>query len=199
VKAGRELTLGKQEMRKAPEGVLHLDPFVVHARHVEQLEKFEVTGTKEKPYAGANVDIPRTINDVQPYYIFDSKTIDQSGAVSVEDFLKQRLTMNTTALSNGQSAPNATARRRVAGAIPARSTCAGSAPTRPSSSSTAGGWPVSPCKALPISPTSTAFRSAPSSVLRSCRAPLQACYGGSALGGVVNVVLKKNYAGAELR
>jgi len=49
-----------------------------------------------------NVDVKRTEDDVQPYYILDSTMIEQSGATNVEDFLKQRLTMNTAIQSNSQ-------------------------------------------------------------------------------------------------
>src|SRR5262249_35481842 len=50
-----------------------------------------------------NVDVKRTEDDEQPYYIFDSQVIGESGATNVEDFLKQRLTMNTTIQSNSQN------------------------------------------------------------------------------------------------
>jgi len=49
-----------------------------------------------------NVDVKRTEDDVQPYYILDSKMIEQSGDTNVEDFLKQRLTMNATIQSFSQ-------------------------------------------------------------------------------------------------
>src|SRR5690606_6677147 len=56
-----------------------------------------------EPFQTSNADIPRTQDDVQPYYIFDAETIERSGAPNVETFLKQRLTMNTTAMSNSQN------------------------------------------------------------------------------------------------
>src|SRR5262249_11497874 len=69
-----------------------------------QVAEMTVEDTRLKPFSDGNVDIPRTIDDAQPYYIFDSKTIEQSGATNIEDFLKQRLTMNTVAQTNGQIA-----------------------------------------------------------------------------------------------
>ncbi|MEJ1962128.1 MAG: Plug domain-containing protein [Gammaproteobacteria bacterium] len=51
-----------------------------------------------------NVDIKRTADDVQPYVVFDREAIAKSGATSVEDFLKRRLTMNTVAATNLQGA-----------------------------------------------------------------------------------------------
>jgi len=50
-----------------------------------------------------NVDVKRTEDDAQPYYILDSKQIEQSGATNIEDFLKNRLTMDTTFQSQGQA------------------------------------------------------------------------------------------------
>src|SRR5262249_54429148 len=65
------------------------------------LEKYEVLD--RKPFTDENVDIVRTMNDAQPYYIFESRTIERSGALNLEDFLKQRLTMDTTAQTTGQN------------------------------------------------------------------------------------------------
>src|SRR5262249_31019066 len=49
-----------------------------------------------------NTDIPRTRDDAQPYVIFDRETIERSGAQNLEDFFKQHLPMNTTALTSAQ-------------------------------------------------------------------------------------------------
>lgn len=193
VKAGRELTLGKEDMRKAQEGVLALDPFVVHADAVTELEKFEVTGSKQKPFEGANVDIPRTVNDVQPYYIFDSKSIDQSGAVNVEDFLKQRLTMNATAMTNGQSSQSNlygnTSSVNLRGLGTAETLIlvngrrvAGVSINGNSFQPDLNGIPVSAIDHIEVLPSSAS-----------------GIYGGGAIGGVVNVVLKRKYSGGELR
>lgn len=193
VKAGRELTLGKEELRRAREGVLALEPLVVHADAVTELDKFEVSGTKLQPFTAGNVDIPRTINDAQPYYIFDSRTIERSGATSVEDLLKQRLTMNTAALSNAQvsganplgniSAINLRGLgadktlilvngRRMAGVT------VGAASYQPD----LNGIPLSAIDRIEVLPSSAS-----------------GIYGGSAIGGVINVILKKDYAGGEIR
>ena len=49
------------------------------------------------------MDIKRSRDDAQPHVIFDRDTILSSGAANLEDFLKQRLTMETTALSESQT------------------------------------------------------------------------------------------------
>ena len=59
-----------------------------------------------------NVDIVRTENDVQPYTIITAERIQESGAATVEEFLKRELTMDTTFSSAsevyGQSNPSGT-------------------------------------------------------------------------------------------
>jgi iron complex outermembrane receptor protein len=55
-----------------------------------------------RPFGDANVDMPRTINDAQPYYIFDAQTIERSGALDVQSFLRQRLSMDTTFQRNSE-------------------------------------------------------------------------------------------------
>src|ERR1700733_5436453 len=152
---------------------------------------------------GGNVDIPRTIDDVQPYYVFDNETIENSGAQNVEDFLKQYLTMNTVAYSNNQiygpgGAPNgATASgllgntstvnlrglgpnetlilvdgRRIAGV-----TFQGT-----SEQPDINGIPMAAIDRIEVLPSGSG-----------------AIYGGSAMGGVINIILKKNYSGGDFK
>ena len=206
VNAGRELVLGKEEMRKATEGPLALEPFEVHADTVEQLEKFEVTGTKQQPFSDRNVDLPRGINDVQPYYVFDAKTIDQSGATNVGDFLKQRLTMNATAATPDQfqqggnlTGPTNTGSINLRGLGVSETLIlvdgrrlpnvafSGSDPTQGKLLPAAqqpdiNGIPLSAIDHIEILPSSAS-----------------AIYGGNAIGGVVNIVLKKGYVGGEVK
>jgi outer membrane receptor protein involved in Fe transport len=192
VKVGNDLVLGKEEMRQPLDEVTKLDPIVVHADSVTELEKMEVTGTRGKPFEGANVDIPRTINDVQPYHIFDASMIDQSGATSVEAFLKERLTMNAVALTNGQSYGQVTGNlstidlrglgpdktlvlvngRRLA------NVSIGSNYYQPD----VNGLPVSAIERIEVLPSSAS-----------------GIYGGNAIGGVINIILKRDYSGGELR
>ncbi len=156
-----------------------------------KLDDFEVTGHKAKPFTTANVDIPRGINDVQPYYVFDSKTIELSGAATVEDFLTNNVTQNilrSTHSSNTTSyGSNSETNlrglgadrtlilvngRRVPGAVVATST---------------------------YQPDINGI--SPSSIDRIEVLPSSASgiYGGGAVGGVINIVLKKDYQGGEIR
>jgi iron complex outermembrane receptor protein len=149
---------------------------------------------KAKVYSGGNVDIPRTIDDVQPYYIFDSKTIEESGTTNIEDFLKQRLTMNTVAQTNSQSYGN-NAFSTTTSSVNLRGLgtnetlilvdgrrMAGITNSGTSLQPDINGIPLAAIDRIEVLPSSAS-----------------AIYGGSALGGVVNIILKKNYSGGEIR
>ncbi len=156
-------------------------------------EDMIVEQTRVKPLTGANLDLPRTTNDAQPYFIFDAVTLQQSGAINIEDFLKQRLTMNTIALTNGQeSATNTFGNtssinlrgvgtdktlvlvngRRIAGVVRL------GADNQPD----INGIPMSAIERIEVLPSSAS-----------------GIYGGSAIGGVVNIILKRDYAGGEIQ
>jgi iron complex outermembrane recepter protein len=140
-----------------------------------------------------NVDIKRSVDDVQPYYIFNSEILESSGAANLEDFFKQRLTMNTRELTNSQLAGSSQGNRssidlrglgtnqtlilvnghRLVGAGGGFSVV-----DQPD----VNGIPMAAVERVEILPSSAA-----------------AIYGGGAVGGVVNIILKKNYSGGEVR
>jgi outer membrane receptor protein involved in Fe transport len=194
VDANRELTLKAETMRKA-EDTTKLEPYVVQAEGVTTMEQYLVTDTKPQPFSDRNVDIPRSVDDVQPYYIFDSGNIDQSGATTTDDFIKQMVTMNTQYASNAQQGANSNSGntsevnlrglganetlvlvdgRRMAGVTASTST----AYSQPD----LNGIPLAAIDHIEVLPSSAA-----------------GIYGANALGGVINVVLKKNYSGGEIR
>jgi iron complex outermembrane receptor protein len=148
--------------------------------------------TSHKPFTDANVDLVRTMNDVQPYYTFPSGVLEKSGANSVEEFLRQRLPMNAAAGTNSQSATS------VAGLIPVINLRGlGSSATtillngrRLMGTITNGGISQANINAIPFGSIDR-IEVLPESA--------SALYGGSAMGGVVNVVLKRNYTGAEIK
>ncbi len=194
VRPNHVIVLGTEHIPAVSGDVQKLSEFVVsaHADDVEQMGEFIVNGQKPAPFSDANVDLPRGIDDVQPYYIFNAQTIQQSGAVDVEDFLKTRLTMDTTALSNGQKYDNplgntSTVSLRGLGASQTLILIDG---RRTASVSYAGtteqpdinGVPLAAIDRIEVLPSSAS-----------------AIYGGSAVGGVINIVLKKDYQGGEIK
>lgn len=155
----------------------------------ETLEEVLVNG---RPFTDANVDIVRSEKDVQPYYIFNSRDLTESNTANLEDFLKQKLTMNTVAVTPSQqqggirlSTSLVNLRglgtdqtlilingRRVAGA-----TSNGSL----SEQFDFNAFSPSMIERIEVLPTSAS-----------------AIYGGSAMGGVVNVILKRDFTGGDL-
>lgn len=142
-----------------------------------------------------NVDVKRTEDDVLPYTILTSEQIERSGAANVEDFLKQQLTMNVTSATNAQTyaSPAGTTSsinlrglgsnetlilidgRRTAGVNIADGFSGLNQPD-------INGIPLSAIERIEVLPSSAS-----------------AIYGGAAVGGVVNIVLKKNFDGGDFR
>jgi iron complex outermembrane recepter protein len=144
-----------------------------------------------------NLDVTRTEDDVQPYTIFDAQTIQQSGAVNVEDFLKQQLTQNTVSFTNAQSTATGNSQLGNTSAINLRGLGANETLVLVDGRRMAGvqqfggsfnnggqpdinGIPLAAIERIEVLPSSAS-----------------AIYGGSALGGVVNIILKKSFQGGE--
>lgn len=195
LRAGQDLMLGKEEMRKPTDAVTKLDPIVVRADTVERLEKFEVTGTKQQPFNG-DMDIPRTINDPQAYYIFDAPTIDRSGSTSVEDFLRGQLTMNTSWYRPGLGGGSGIS---VAGSTNSSIDLRGIGTDKTlilvngRRQMATGTFGTASQPDLNLIPLALIER------IEVLPASASGIYGGSAIGGVVNVVLKRNFSGGEVR
>jgi len=144
-----------------------------------------------------NLDVKRTEDDVQPYTIFDARTIQQSGAVNVEDFLKQQLTQNTESITNAQGAGTSLQALGATSAINLRGLGANETlvlvdgrrmasvqqlggTTNNGGQPDINGIPLAAIERIEVLPSSAS-----------------AIYGGSALGGVINIIMKKNFEGGE--
>jgi outer membrane receptor protein involved in Fe transport len=160
-------------------------------------ERVLIEGERLNTYeAGGNVDITRTTNDEQPYYMFDSETIEESGALNVEEFLKQRLTMNTVAQSNSQGygtlngAPMGNTSSINLRGLGTNETLilvdghriAGVSVQGTSGQPDVNGIPLAAIDRIEVLPSSAS-----------------GIYGASAVGGVINIILKKNYNGGDFR
>jgi len=148
------------------------------------LDKFEVFGTKS-----INLDLPRTRDDVQPYMVFDRDRIQNSQAVNLQDFFTKFLPMHTELASPSQFAqlPNSSINLRGLGSnqtlilidgrrVPGLST--GSAVINQGD---INGIPVAMIERIEILPSTAS-----------------GIYGGGATGGVVNIITRKDFAGAVL-
>jgi iron complex outermembrane recepter protein len=155
------------------------------------LDAYQVTDVRPEAFSDRNVDAPRTVNDVQPYVIFNAKVIEDSGAINMEDFLRNNLTMvnergsnaqNTTAYgANSDISLRGLATNQTLVLIDGRRLpnvfVAGSV-YQPD----LNGIPMSAVDRIEILPSSAS-----------------GIYGGSAVAGVINVILKRNYTGGEVR
>ncbi|WP_111858561.1 TonB-dependent receptor [Acinetobacter sp. CFCC 10889] len=163
--------------------------------NISVLPTIEFTAQKEKtPFKNGNMDITRTENDIQAYKIIDNTEIENSGATSISELIQKVLPMASNGSSDTGGAQGFTGTstqinlrglgasqtlvlingRRTAG-IGNRGTSEST--DQPNLSSI----PLAAIERIEVLPTSAS-----------------AIYGGGAVGGIINVILKKNYVGNEL-
>lgn len=193
VRAGRDITLSRQTMRKA-EDVEKLEPFVVRAEAVTELDRYEVTDRRTKPYSTGNVDLPRTVNDIQPYTIFDAATLERTSSLTIEDFLRKRLTMNTLARTDLETTASTL---QAKSAIDLRGLGTASTLILVDGRRMAGVQQTGATSALG-QPDLNGISLASVDRIEVLPTSASGIYGGSALGGVVNIILKRNYTGGDL-
>ena len=138
-----------------------------------------------------NADVVRSRDDIQPYVIFDAETIEKSGATSLDDFFRQRLPMNTSAGSQRQAGSGTGNRSSInLRGLGDNQTLILVDGKRQSSLSFGGtvnqpdinNIPMSAIERIEILPTSAS-----------------GIYGGSAIGGVINIVLRRDFSATEVR
>jgi len=155
------------------------------------LDAYQVTDTRPEPFGDRNVDAPRTVNDVQPYMIYNAKIIEESGAINMEDFLRANLTMVNEALPNAGNTTSygASSNIQLRGLSGTQTLVLVDGRRLPNVyvagseyQADLNGIPMSAIDRIEVLPSSAS-----------------GIYGGSAIAGVINVVLKKNYSGGEVR
>ncbi len=140
----------------------------------------------------SNTDIRRTEDDVQPYVVFDAEEIGRSMAPDLETFLKTRLPMNQSRASSSQNlegsitSNQSTIDLRGLGAdqtliLVNGRRMPGVADPQDFRQPDINGIPISAVERIEILPSTAG-----------------GIYGGGATGGVVNIILKRNYSDLEL-
>ncbi len=181
--------------------VVRMEPVIVSARkQIEALERYEITEQRPEPFATGNVDLPRTVDDPQPYYLFDRTSIGRSGAATLEEFMQRRVPMDATKFRLSDNASNLNTGLGVADNKSAINLNGlGSEHTvilvngrrlpafaQGGLQSTArqpdmNGIPLAAIERIEILPASNS-----------------AVYGSDAIGGVLNIVLRQDFHGAEI-
>lgn len=159
-------------------------------KSISSLPEILVTGSRS-----LNVDIERTEDDIQPYVVFSRDDIDLSTASNLEEFLSTRLPMNQTRgtfsrnLPEGGGGNRSTFNLRGLGTnqtlilingrrAPGVSTLLTGDLGQPD----INGIPLSSVERVEVLPTTAS-----------------GIYGGGATGGVINIVLRKDYVGNDVR
>jgi len=158
------------------------------------LKKVTISATaKDAPYQSGNTDIVRTEDDVQPYKIIDREVIERSGATSVEELLQQQLTMGASSpaesgasgFGGGASKINLRGLGSSQTLVLINGRRAAGVGNRSASEITdqpnLNNIPLAAIERIEVLPTSAA-----------------AIYGSGAIGGVVNVILRRDYVGTEI-
>jgi iron complex outermembrane receptor protein len=162
---------------------------------VLKLDRFVVTDARPQAFTSRNVDLPRGVNDIQPYYIYTGEEMEFSGSLTVEDFLKEKLTMDATDRSNSQTYA---AGIGTVGSINLR----GLGPDRTLvliNGRRAQGVDQQVSNVYGNQPDLNAIPQGAIERIEVLPSGASAIYGASAIGGVVNVVLKGNYTGGQVR
>lgn len=138
------------------------------------------------PVADASIDRPRTADDATPYVVFDGKTVEQSGALTVGDFLAERLPS-----SNGANLSGDVGMRGMGSAYTKLLVNGREQPDVANVPNTMPGmnYRTSRLALLPLSSIQR-IEVIPQS------APVAA--GGGSIGGAINVVTKRDYSGGEI-
>lgn len=153
---------------------------------ITELPEILVTGTST-----LNMDIERTRDDPQPYVVFQRETIERSGAVNLDDFFRDRLTMNTRADVNGQGAgfPQSVSNINLRGLGTDETLILVDGRRLPNAA----------IRGDPIQPDVNGIPLAAIERIEVLPTTAGGIYGGSATGGVVNIVLRRDYSGVEAK
>jgi iron complex outermembrane recepter protein len=162
--------------------VLKMDRFVVQS------------SAQRRPFTDANIDLPRSENDVQPYRIITGEEMEFAGSLTVEDFFKEKLSMDGTERSNNQL---------YTGGIGTTSSISlrGLGPDRTLvliNGRRVQGTSQQVSNIYGIQPDLNSIPQAAIDRIEVLPSGASAIYGAGALGGVINVVLKQGYTGGQV-
>lgn len=140
-----------------------------------------------------NADIRRTANDAQPYVVFDREKLDTTQATTVEEFLRTHLPQNASfngsqAQTTGTGAPYSSFNLRGLGSDQTLILVNGRRlPDLADQNMAPGqadinGIPLASIERIEVLPSSAG-----------------GIYGGNAVGGVINIILRSDYQGVDVK
>jgi outer membrane receptor protein involved in Fe transport len=141
-----------------------------------------------------NADIRRTRDDIQPYVVFDAQQIANSGAVNLEEFLARHLPQNAQNNTAAQLAGTGTGPNLIVGSINLRGLGANQTLVLVDGRRLPDVWAAGAFK----QPDINAIPPASIERIEILPATASGIYGGGATGGVINIVLKRDYSGLDL-
>ncbi|WP_169804194.1 TonB-dependent receptor [Sphingomonas mali] len=145
-----------------------------------------VVGTKNW---NLNLDIQRTRDDAQPYVVFDHDQIERSGATNLDDFFRNYLGSNTsgsTSLQQRNSKSQSIINLRGLGSgatlilVDGRRYSQGNTGSGVIDQSSINGIPLDAIERVEVLASSAS-----------------GIYGSDAVGGVINIIMRRNYRGIE--
>ena len=152
---------------------------------IVRLDTFEVMGGKV-----LNMDVARSRDDTQPYVIFDRVQIQNTGAANIEEFFRARVPMDTMTRPSTSNAGTGAGRSAInLRGLGANQTLILVDGRR---------LPQVAINDLDVQPDLNAIPVSSIERIEILPATASGIYGGSATGGVVNIILRRDYVGAEL-
>ncbi|MGV7208763.1 TonB-dependent receptor plug domain-containing protein [Oxalobacteraceae bacterium A2-2] len=137
-----------------------------------------------------DMDIRRSRDDIQPYVVFDAEQIAQSGAQTIESFLQAYLPMNAQQTSTSQLGPQTQPSGRIdLRGLGANQTLILVDGRRLPSISTGDSFQQASLNGISVSQIER---------IEILPATASGIYGGGATGGVINIILKRDYAGIDV-
>lgn len=137
-----------------------------------------------------DADIRRSRDDIQPYVVFDAEQISRSGAQKLEDFLQTYLPMNAQQTTTSQLGPQTSPQGRIdLRGLGASQTLILVDGRRLPSISTGDSFQQPNINGISLSQIER---------IEILPATASGIYGGGATGGVINIILKRDYAGIDV-
>jgi hypothetical protein len=162
---------------------------------VQKMAEFVIKETKAVAFQNGNMDVPRSSNDVQPYTMINQEAILESNAYDLNNFLKDQLTQNTVVQDYSQLAPTAGANGNNGTSSQVNFRGLGNLHTLV----LVNGYRIPSYQIIGVQyqPNINGIPLGAIDHIEALPSSASGIYGSSAVGGVLNVILKKNYTGGE--